>query len=179
MVECSSIDSTECNSIEDNSTETSNLNNQQLRLNKTNEIKNYFIAEIKERKSMSKRPSKYIASFDYFDKSLIVLSARSGSISLALFAAVIGNPAGIASANLSLTFSLSTGLVKNLLKTTRNRKKKHKKIVMLARSKLNSIESKFSEALMNNQISHEDFITIINEERNYRKLKEGISMMKI
>ena len=49
---------------------------------------------------------------------------------------------------------------------------------MLARSKLNSIESKISEALMNNQISHEDFMTIINEERNYRELKEIIRMMK-
>ena len=49
---------------------------------------------------------------------------------------------------------------------------------MLARSKLSNIESKISEALMNNQISHEDFMTIINEERNYRKLKESIRMMK-
>ena len=50
---------------------------------------------------------------------------------------------------------------------------------MLAKSKLNSIESKISEALMSNQISHEDFMTIINEERNYRELKESISMMKV
>ena len=56
------------------------MNNQQFRLNKINEIKNYFIAKIKERELMSKRLSKYIASFDYFDKSLIVLSATSGSI---------------------------------------------------------------------------------------------------
>ena len=70
------------------------------------------------------------------------------------------------------------GLVKKLLKATRNKKKKHNKVVTLARSKLNSIESKISEALINNQISHEDFITIINEERNYRKLKQRIRMMK-
>ena len=49
---------------------------------------------------------------------------------------------------------------------------------MLARSKLNSVESKISETLINNQISHENFITIINEERNYRELKERIRMMK-
>ena len=49
---------------------------------------------------------------------------------------------------------------------------------MLAGTKLNSIESKISEALINNQISHEDFITIINKERNYRELKESIRMMK-
>ena len=67
---------------------------------------------------------------------------------------------------------------KKLLKITRGKKKKHNKIAMLARSKLNSIESKISEALMNNQISHEDFMTIINEERNYRELKESIRMIK-
>ena len=115
---------------------------------------------------MSKRLSKYIASFDYFNKFLIVLSATSGSISIASLAAVIGTPVGIASASLSLAFSFSTGLVKKLLKTTRNKKKKHNRIVMLPKSKLNSIESKISEAVMNNQISHKDFMTIINEERN-------------
>ena len=62
---------------------------------------------------MSKRLSKYIASFDYFDKSLIALSATSGRISIASFATVIGTPVGIASASLGLTFSLSTGLVIN------------------------------------------------------------------
>ena len=127
---------------------------------------------------MSKRLSKYIASFDYFGRSLIVLSATSGSISIASFATVIGTPVGIGSASLILTFSLSAELVKTLLKTTRNKKKKHNKIVMLARSKLNSIENKISETLMNNQISHEDFMTIINEEKNYRQLKESIRMIK-
>ena len=151
---------------------------QQFRLNKTNEIKDYFIAEIKERELMSKRVSKYIASFDYFDKSVIVLSETSGSISVASFATVIGAPVGTACASFSLAFSLSTGLAKKLLKTTRNKKKKHSKIGMLARSKLNSIKSKISEALINNEISHEDFMIIINEERNYRELKESIRMMK-
>ena len=157
----------ECNSVE-----TSNLNNQQFRLNKINEIKNHFIAEISERELMSEMLNKYIASFDYFDKSFFLLSATSGTISIASFATVIGAPVGKASACLSLTFSLSTGLVKKLSKTTRNKKKKHNKIAMLARSKLNSIESEIYEALINNQISHEEFMTIINEERNYRELKE-------
>ena len=49
---------------------------------------------------------------------------------------------------------------------------------MLVKSKLNSIEGKISEDLINNQISHEDFITIINEEKNYRELKESIRRMK-
>ena len=144
---------------------------QQFRLNKINEIKGYFVAEIKERELMSKRLSKYIASFDYFDKSLIVLSVTTGSISIASFATVIGAPVGMVSASFSLAFSISTGIIKKLLKTTRNKKKKHNKIVILARSKLNSIERIISEALMNNEISHEDFIMIINEEKKYWELE--------
>ena len=81
------------------------------------------------------------------------------------------------SASCSLAFSITTEFVKKLLKTTRNKKKKHNKTVMLARSKLNSIENKISKALINNEISHEDFMTIINEEKKYRKLKESIGMM--
>ena len=164
--------------VECNSHEASSLNHQQFRLNKMNEIKDYFIAEIKERKLMSKKLSKYIACCDYFDNSLIVLSATSGSISIASFATVIETPVRIASASLSLAFSLSTGIVKKLLKTTQDEKKKHNKIIMMARSKLNSIESKVSEALINSEISHEDFFTIINEERKYQELKERIRIMK-
>ena len=175
MVECNSI---ECNSIESNYVDTSNLNNQQFRLNKMSEIEDYFITEIKERKLMSKKLSKYISFFSYFEKSLIILSVASGSISIASFATVIGIPIGITSSSFSLPFSLCIGLVKKLLKATINKEKKHQKIVMLTTSKLNSIESKISEALINNQISHEDFITIINEEINYRDLKESIRMMK-
>ena len=112
------------------------------------------------------------------DKSLIVLSVTSGGICIASFATVIGEPVGIASASFSLAFSVSTSIVKNLLKTTGYRKKKNNKIDMLARSKLNSIEIKISEALINNDISHEDFTTITNEEKSYRKLKESIRMIK-
>ena len=153
-----------------------NSNDQQFRLNKISDVRDYFIGELKERKLMSKRLSKYIASFDYFDKSLIVLSVATDSISIASFTTVIGAPVGITSASFCLAFSISTGIVKKLLKIMWNKKKKHNK-VNKARSKLNSIESKISEALINNEISHEDFMTTINEERNYRELKESIRMM--
>ena len=83
------------------------------------------------------------------------------------------------SASFSLAFLICTGIKKKLLKITRNKKKKHNKIVMLARSRLNSIESKISKALINNGISHEDFMTIINEGKKYRELKETIRIMNI
>ena len=96
------------------------LNDQQFRLNKISEIKDYFVAEIKERELMTKKLSKYIASFDYFDNSLIVLSVTTGNIFTASFATVIGSPVGIVSENFSLAFSISTGIIK---KTVKNNKK--------------------------------------------------------
>ena len=109
----------------------------------------------------------------------MVFSATIDSISIASFATVIGVPVGIASASFSFVFLRTTWIIKNLLKTTQNKKRKHNKIVMLARSKLNSIENKMSGELVNNEISHEDFTTIINEEKNYCELKECIRIMKI
>ena len=124
---------------------------QQFRLNRINEIRYYFVAAIKERELMSKKLGKYIASFDYFDKSLIVLSVKTGSISIASISTVTGAPVGIVGASFSLAFLIFTRILKIILKTTRNKKKKHNKIVLLARSKLNSIESKISKALINNE----------------------------
>ena len=155
-----------------------NLNDQQFRLNKIIEVRDYFIGEIKNRELMSKRLSKDISSLDYFDKSLIVLFVTCGIISIASFPTAIGAPVGIASASFSLAFSVSTEIVKKFSKVTQNKKKRHNKIVMLARSKLNIIESKISETLINNEISHEDFMLIINKERNYRELKERFRMTK-
>ena len=102
-----------------------------------------------------------------------------GSISIASFETVIGAPVGMTSASFSLLFSICTEIVNKLLKTTRSKNKKHNKIIMLARSKLNSIEIKMSEAFVNDEISHEDFIRIVNEEKKYRELKESIRMMNI
>ena len=166
---------TECCSAECNSYETHNIypnlntvplsHQQQLRLNKIKEIKDYFVSETKERELMNKRLSKYIASFDYCDKWLIVLSITTGSISIASFATVIKAPAGIIIASFSLALLISTGIIKKLVETARNKTKKHNIIVILARSNLNSIESIISEALINNEINHEDVMMIINEKK--------------
>ena len=123
MAGCNSIEynSVECNSIEKcniyPNLNTTQLNDKQnFRLNKINEIKDYFVAEVKERELMSKRLSKYITFCDYFDKYLIVLSATSGSVSIESFATVTGIPVELVGAILSLTFSLSTGIVKKTVK---------------------------------------------------------------
>ena len=93
---------------------------QQFRLNKIIEIRDYFVAEIKERESMSKRLIKYIAFFDYFDKSLIVLSVRTSSISIASFATVTGASVGIVSASFSLAFFNFYRINKKTFKNNKN-----------------------------------------------------------
>ena len=145
-----------------------------FRLDEISKIENYFIEEINQRKSCSKKLNKYVAVFDYIDQALIVLSATSGGVSIISFTSIIGAPVGIASASFTLIFSLTTGIAKKLLNITRKKKKKHDKILMLAKSKLNSIETLISQALIDMEIGHEEFITISNEKDSYEIMKDNL-----
>ena len=152
-----------------------NLSEQtKFRLDEISKIENYFIEEINQRKSCSQKLNKYITTFDYIDKILVVLSATSSGVSIISFTSIVGAPVGIASASFTLIFSLTTGIVKKLLNITRNKKKKHDKILMLAKSKLNSIETLISQALIDMDISHEEFVTILNEKDKYEKMKDNL-----
>ena len=122
-----------------------------FRLYEVKRIENYFIDEINQRKSYTKKLSKYVTAFDYIDKILIVLSATTGGVSIFSFNSVIGVPAGIASASFTLVFSLTIGIVKKLLSTTRKKKKNHDQILMPAKSKFNSIETLISQALIDHK----------------------------
>ena len=126
-------------------------------------IENYFHQEIYQRKSYSKKISKHVTAFDYIDKVLIVLSATSARVTMISFTSIAGAPVGIAGVSFTLTFSLATGIVKKLLNITRNKKKKYDEILMLDKSKLSSIETLISQALIDMEISHEEFNTILNE----------------
>ena len=143
-------------------------------LDEISKIENYFIEEINERKSCSQKLNKYVTTFDYTDKILIVLSATTGAVSIISLASIIGAPVRIASASFTLIFSLTTGIIKKLLGTTRNKNKKHDKILMLAKSKLNSIETLISQALIDMDISHEEFITILKEKDRYEMMKDNL-----
>ena len=145
-----------------------------LRIDEISKIENYFIEEINRRKSCIKKLSKYVAVFDYIDLDLIVLSATSGGVSTISFTSTVGALVGIEKASLTLFFSVTTGTVKILLNITRKKKKKHDKILMLAKSKLNSIETLVPQALIKMQISHEEFITIFNEKDKYEKMKDNL-----
>ena len=144
------------------------------RLDEINKIKEYFDNEIKERKDIIKKLNKYSVSFDYLDKIFITLSASFGTLSIASYAAVVGIPVGIAGSSFTLIFAIGTGINKSLLKVTKKRKKKHNKIIALARSKLNMIDTLLSGALNDSKINHEEFTNIINEKNIYENIKENI-----
>ena len=106
-----------CNSIE--GIDKIDLSEQtKFRLDEISNIENYFFEEINQRKSCSKKLSKYVTAFDYRDKILIVLSAVTGGVSICSFTSIVGVPVGIESASFTLIFSLSTGVTKILLNIT-------------------------------------------------------------
>ena len=170
------------NSIECNSLKTIEklvLSKQtKFRLCEINGIENYFCQQINQRKSCNKKLNKYVliisTTFDYIDKILIDLSATS----------IVGAPVGKASASLTLIFSLTTGIVKKLLNITRNKKKKHDKILLFTKSKLNSVElialislisvTLIFQSLIDLDISHQEFIRILKEKIKYEKMKENL-----
>ena len=138
------------------------------RLDEINKIRDYFNSEIKERKDIIKKLNRYLVSFDYLDKIFITLSASFGTLSIASYASVVG----ITDTSLTLVFTIGTGISKLLLKLTKKRKNKHNKIIVLAKNKLNMIDTLLSSALNDSKISHEELTNIINEEKIYEDIKE-------
>ena len=160
-----------------NITELTNVN--KYRLDEINKIRDYFNNEIKERKDIIKKLNKYLVSFDYLHKIFIALSASFGTLSIASYASVVGTPAAIAGSSLTLIFTIDTGISKSLLNVTKKRKKKHNKIIALAKNKLNTIDTLLSSALNDSEISHGEFTNIINEANIYENVKENIKELTI
>ena len=150
------------------------LNETKIRLDKIKKIETYFHEEINQRNLCCKKINRYVTTFNYIEKNLIILNATTGGICIVSHANVVGAPIGIASAGFTISFSLATGITKKLLKTTRNKKKKHDKILMLVKSKVNSTESLVSKALIDMDRSHEEYITILKEKDKYENMKENV-----
>ena len=152
-----------------------NLSDQtKFRLYEIKKIENCFINDINQQKEYSKKLNKYVTIFDYIDKILIVLSATTGGISIVSFTTAIGAPVGIVSASFTLIFSITTGIIKKLLDITIKKKKKSDHLLMLAKSKFNSIETLLSQALGDLDISDEEFIMILKEKDRYKKMKYSL-----
>ena len=145
-----------------------------FRLYEIRNNENNFINEINQQKLYSKKLNRYVPIFDYIDKILIILSATAGGISIISFTTAIGAPIGIASARFTLIFSLTTGIIKKLLDITRKKKIKHDQILMLAESKFNNIETLMSQALNDLNISHKEFIMILEEKDRYERMKYNL-----
>ena len=154
-----------------NNLELTDINN--YRLNEINKTRDYFNNEINERKDMIKKLNKYIVIYKIF----IALSTSFSTLSIASYATVVGLPVGIAGSFLSLIFTISTGVNKSLLRVTKKRRKKHNKIIALAKSKFNTIDTLLSSALNDSKISHEEFSNIITEKHIYENIKENIKDM--
>ena len=144
------------------------------RLNQIDKIKDYFNNKINERKDIIKKLNKYIVSFDYLDQIFIALAASLGTLSIASHAAVVGIPVGITGSSLTLIFTIGTGISKSLLKVTKKRKKKHNKIIALAKSKLNTIETLLFRTLNDSKVSHEEFSNIITEKNIYENINKNV-----
>ena len=152
-----------------------NLSDQtKFRLYEIKKIEICFINDINQQKEYSKKLHKYVTIFDYIDKILIVLSATTGGISIVSFITAIGAPVGIVSASFTLIFSLATGIIKKLLDITVKKKEKHDHLLMLAKSKFNSIETLISQALGDLDISYEEFIMILKEKDRYERMKYNL-----
>ena len=137
------------------------LDQTKFRLHELKKKDNCFVNDINQQKVYSKKLSRYVTIFDYVDKVLIVLSATISGVSIISFTSTtIGESVGIVSGSFTLILSLTTGIIKNLLNMTINKKKKHDQLLMLAESKFNGIETLISQALGDLDISHEEFVMI-------------------
>ena len=145
-----------------------------FRLYEIKKINNCFINDIHQQKSFSKKLNRHVTIFDYIDKMLIVLSATTSGVSIISFTSTIGTTVGTVSASFTLIFPLTTGIIKKLLNMTINKNRKHDQLLILAKSKFNSIETLILQALIDLDISHEEFIMILNEKDKYERMKYNL-----
>ena len=147
--------------------------NQEFRLKKIDEIRNYLIEEINRNELMSKKHKKPCRVLNYIDHSFIVISTITGCVSISAFASLVGIPIGIASSTIGLKICVITAGIKKYKSIIKKKKKKHDKIVLLAKSKLNSIEVLISKALIDSVISHDEFFKINYVPKEYKEMKKN------
>ena len=150
--------------------------NQEFRLKKINEIRNYLNEEINQNELVSKKHKKACRFLNYIDHSLIVISAITGCVSVSDFTSLVGIPTKIMSSGLKICAEeiKKNGGIKKYKSIIKKKKKKHDKIVLLAKSKVSSIEVLISKALTDSNISHEEFVLINNVLKEFYDMKEEI-----
>ena len=151
---------------------------QEFRLKNIDETRNYLIEEINRNELMSKKHKKVCTTLNYIEHFLILGSTITGCVSISAFASLVGIPIGIASSTIGLKICVITAGIKKYKSIIKKKKKKHDKIVLLAKSKLNSIEVLISKALIDSVISHDEFVLINNVLKEYNEMKEEIKNLK-
>ena len=144
--------------------------NHEFRWNKINEIRNYLIKEINQNELMSKNHQKVCTVLNYINHSLVSNSTITGCVSITL----VGISIGIASSTIGLKICVITAGIKKYKSIIKKKRRKHDKIVLLAKSKLNSIEVLIFETLTDLNISQDEFLLINNVLKELYDMKEEI-----
>ena len=131
---------------------------QELILKNIDETINYFLEEIKQNELKSRRHKKFYTTLNYIEHFLILASSITGCVSISAFNSLIGIPIRITSSAIGLKSCAIFAGIKKYKSIIKKKKKKHDKIVLLAKSKLNSIEVLTSKALIDSVISHDEFV---------------------
>ena len=151
---------------------------QEFRLKNIDETRNYFLEEIKQTELMSRKHKKVCTTLNYIEHFLILASTITGCILISAFTSLLGIPIGITSSAIGLKICAITARIKKYKSIIKKKKKKHDKIVLLAKSKLNSIEVLISKDLIDSVISHDEFVLANNVLKEYNTMKEEIKNLK-
>ena len=151
---------------------------QEFRLKNIDKTKYYFLEDIKQNELMSRKYKKLCTTLNYIEHFLILASTITGCISISAFASLLGIPIGITSSAIGLKICAITAGIKKYKSIIKKKKKKHDKIILLAKSKLNSIEVLISKTLIDSVISHDKFVLTNNIQKEYDDMKEGAKNLK-
>ena len=146
----------------------------EFRLRKLDETRNYLLDEIKHNDLMSEKYKKTCKYLNYVEHLLILASTVTGCVSNSAFASLVCVPDGITSFVVGIKICAITAGIKNCKSIIRKRKRKHDKLVLLGKSKLNTIEVLISQTLIDSYISHDEFVSVNNVLREYYEMQEEI-----
>ena len=151
---------------------------QEFRLKNIDETRNYFLEEIKQNELVSKKHKKVCTTLNYTEQIFNLASTITGCISISVFASLIGVPIGIKSSAIGLKICAITAGVKKYKSIIKKKKKKHDKIVFIAKYKLKKIKVLISKSLIDSVISHDQFVLINDVLKKYNEMKEQIKHLK-
>ena len=124
-----------------------------ISIEKIDETRSYFIKEKDQNELMRKNHKKVCTTLSYIERLLILVSTATGCVSISAFALLFGIPIGITSSAVGLKICAITAGIKKYKSIIKKKKKKHDKIALLAKTKLNTIEVVISRTLINSHIS--------------------------